>query len=210
MDLGIAGKRALVCASSKGLGRGCALALASEGVHVTLNGRSADTLEATAEQARALGAGEVRTVCCDITTEEGRAEALSVAGPLDILVNNAGGPPPGDFRDWDREHWLSALNANMLTPIELIKATIDGMGERGFGRIVNITSSSVKSPHPGTGTFQWRARGTDGLRRRRGTANGGQRSDHQWHSSRSLRYRSLALEHSLQRRAVGGGLRSGI
>lgn len=151
MDLGIAGKRALVCASSKGLGKGCALALASEGVHVTLNGRTAETLEATAEQARALGAGEIRTVCCDITTEEGRAEALSVAGPLDILVNNAGGPPPGDFRDWGREDWLSALNANMLTPIELIKATIDGMGERGFGRIVNITSSSVKSPIPTLG-----------------------------------------------------------
>jgi 3-oxoacyl-[acyl-carrier protein] reductase len=151
VDLGIAGRRALVCASSKGLGKGCALALAGEGVHVTMNGRTAQTLEAAAEEARALGAGEVRTVCCDITSEEGRAQALEVAGPIDILVNNAGGPPPGDFRDWGREQWLSALNANMLTPIELIKVTIDGMGERGFGRIVNITSSSVKSPIPTLG-----------------------------------------------------------
>jgi 3-oxoacyl-[acyl-carrier protein] reductase len=140
-----------VCASSKGLGKGCALALAAEGVHVTMNARSADTLEAAAEEARALGSGEVRTVCCDITTEQGRAEALAVAGDVDILVNNAGGPPPGDFRDWGREEWLAALNANMLTPIELIKATVDAMCERGYGRIVNITSSSVKSPIPTLG-----------------------------------------------------------
>ncbi len=151
MDLGIAGKRALVCASSKGLGKGCALALVAEGVHVTMNGRTPETLEAAAEEARALGSGEVRTVCCDITSEAGRAEALSVAGELDILVNNAGGPPPGDFRDWGREDWLAALNANMLTPIELIKASVDSMCTRGFGRIVNITSSSVKSPIPTLG-----------------------------------------------------------
>ncbi len=151
MDLGIAGKRALVCASSKGLGKGCALALAREGVHVTLNGRTRETLEAAAEEARALASGEVTTACCDITSEEGRAEALAVAGDVDILVNNAGGPPPGDFRDWGREEWLSALNANMLTPIDLIKATVDGMRGRGYGRIVNITSSSVKSPIPTLG-----------------------------------------------------------
>jgi len=151
VDLGIAGKRALVCASSKGLGKGCALALAREGVHVTMNGRTEETLEAAAEEARALGGGEIRTVCCDITSEAGRAEALAAAGDLDILVNNAGGPPPGDFRDWGREEWLSALNANMLTPIELIKATVDAMGDRGFGRVVNITSSSVKSPIPTLG-----------------------------------------------------------
>ncbi len=151
MDLGIAGKRALVCASSKGLGKGCALALVAEGVHVTMNGRTPETLEAAAEEARALGSGEVRTVCCDITSEAGRAEALSVAGELDILVNNAGGPPPGDFRDWGREDWLAALNANMLTPIELIKASVDSKCTRGFGRIVNITSSSVKSPIPTLG-----------------------------------------------------------
>ena len=151
MDLGIAGKRALVCASSRGLGKGCALALAAEGVHVTMNGRTEESLQAAAAQARALGAAEVRTVCCDITTEAGRAEALSVAGDVDILVNNAGGPPPGDFRDWGREEWLSALNANMLTPIELIKASVDGMCGRGYGRIINITSSSVKSPIPTLG-----------------------------------------------------------
>ncbi len=151
MELGIAGRRALVCASSKGLGKGCALALAAEGVHVTMNGRTAGTLEAAAAEARALASGEVRTVCCDITTEAGRAEALSVAGEIDILVNNAGGPPPGDFREWGREEWLAALNANMLTPIELIRATVDGMCERGFGRIVNITSSAVKAPIPTLG-----------------------------------------------------------
>ncbi|MDX1432491.1 MAG: SDR family oxidoreductase [Gammaproteobacteria bacterium] len=151
MDLGIAGKRALVCASSKGLGKGCALALVREGVDVTMNGRNADTLAAAAEEARALGAGAVRTVCCDITTDEGRAAALEACPKPDILVNNAGGPPPGDFREWGREEWLAAVNANMLTPIFLIKATVDGMCDRGFGRIVNITSVSVKSPIPTLG-----------------------------------------------------------
>lgn len=151
MDLGIANRTALVCASSKGLGKGCALALAREGVNVTMNGRSAETLEAAAAEARALGGGEVRTVCCDITTEEGRAAVLEACPTPDILVNNAGGPPPGDFRDWGREEWLSALNANMLTPIMLIKATVDGMCERGFGRIINVTSVSVKSPIPTLG-----------------------------------------------------------
>ena len=151
MDLGIANKNALVCASSKGLGKGCALALVREGVNVTMNGRNADTLEAAAEEARGLGGGEVRTVCCDITTDEGRAAALEVCPDPDILVNNAGGPPPGDFREWGREEWLSAVNANMLTPILLIKETVDGMCARGFGRIVNITSVSVKSPIPSLG-----------------------------------------------------------
>lgn len=146
MELGLAGRRALVCASSKGLGRACALTLAREGVSVVLNGRTPETLEATAEEIRALGAAEVGTVCCDITTEEGRTAVLNACPRPDILVNNAGGPPPGDFREWGRDDWLAALNANMLTPIELIKATVDGMSERGFGRIVNITSSAVKSP----------------------------------------------------------------
>ena len=146
MDMGIAGRRALVCASSKGLGKGCAMALAREGVHVTLNGRSRETLDAAVEEVRAVAAGEVNAVCCDITTAAGRAEALAAGGELDILVNNAGGPPPGDFHDWGREEWLAAVEANMLTPLELIRAVVDGMGERGFGRIVNITSSSVKAP----------------------------------------------------------------
>ncbi len=146
MDLGIAGRKAIVCASSRGLGLACASALAREGVDVVMNGRDAATLEAAAEAVRGFAAGEVRTVCCDVTTEDGRAALLAACPAPDILVNNAGGPPPGDFHDWSRDDWLAALNANMLTPIELIKATVDGMGERGFGRIVNITSSAVKAP----------------------------------------------------------------
>ncbi|MCX7660102.1 MAG: SDR family oxidoreductase [Caldimonas manganoxidans] len=146
MDLGIAGKWALVCASSKGLGKGCAAALVAEGVNVVMTARTAADLEAAAAQLRALGRGQVRTVCGDITTPEGRAAALAACPQVDILVTNAGGPPPGDFRDWGREEWLQALEANMLTPIELIKATVDGMAARGFGRIVNITSGAVKAP----------------------------------------------------------------
>jgi 3-oxoacyl-[acyl-carrier protein] reductase len=146
MDLGIEGKWALVCAASKGLGKGCATALVKEGVNVVITARGADVLEGTARELRALGRGEVRTVAGDITTEAGRAAALAVCPQVDILVNNAGGPPPGDFRQWGREEWIKAVDANMLTPIELIKASIDAMAERGFGRIVNITSSSVKAP----------------------------------------------------------------
>ena len=147
MDLGIAGKWALVCAASKGLGRGCAQALVREGVNVVITARGEEALQATAAALRALNpAVEVRTVAGDITTAAGRAAALAACPQVDILVNNAGGPPPGDFRDWDREVWMRALDANMLTPIELIKATVDAMAERGFGRIVNITSASVKAP----------------------------------------------------------------
>ncbi|HEV7915722.1 MAG TPA: SDR family oxidoreductase [Albitalea sp.] len=146
MELGIEGKWALVCAASKGLGKGCATALAKEGVNVVITARGADVLEATAKELRALGRGEVRTVAGDITTEAGRTAALAACPQVDILVNNAGGPPPGDFREWDRDAWLRALDANMLTPIELIKATVDKMAERGFGRVVNITSGSVKAP----------------------------------------------------------------
>ena len=147
MDLGIKGRWALVCAASKGLGRGCAEALADEGVNLVITARGAEVLEATAAALRARpGAGEVRTVAGDITTAEGRAAALAACPQVDILVNNAGGPPPGDFRQWDRETWLKAVDANMLTPIELIKATVDAMAERGFGRIVNITSGAVKAP----------------------------------------------------------------
>jgi 3-oxoacyl-[acyl-carrier protein] reductase len=147
MDMGIAGCWALVCAASKGLGRGCAEALAAEGVNVVITARGAEALEATAAQLRErFPTVSVRTVAGDITTAEGRAAALAAAPRVDILVNNAGGPPPGDFRDWDREAWLKAIDANMLTPIELIKATVDGMAERGFGRIVNITSAAVKAP----------------------------------------------------------------
>ena len=146
MDLGIAGKWALVCAASKGLGKGCAQALVREGVNVVITARGDEALQATAAELRALGGGEVRTVAGDITTAAGRTAALAACPQIDILVNNAGGPPPGDFRDWDRDVWLKALDANMLTPIELIKATVDAMAARGFGRIVNITSGAVKAP----------------------------------------------------------------
>jgi 3-oxoacyl-[acyl-carrier protein] reductase len=145
MDLGIGGKTALVCGASKGLGRGCAEALAAEGVAVTIVARHAEPLEAAAEEMRRSG-GKVIAVACDITTAAGRALALAACPQPDILVTNAGGPPTGDFRNWSRDDWIAALDANMLTPIELIKATVDGMMARRFGRIVNITSSAVKAP----------------------------------------------------------------
>lgn len=150
MDLGIAGKWALVCGASKGLGLGCAQALVREGVNVLIVARGAEVLEATAakliaDSARPAGAS-VQFVAADITTVAGRAAVFAVRKDFDIVVTNAGGPPPGDFRDWDRDAWIKALDANMLTPIELIKATVDGMAARGFGRIINITSSSVKAP----------------------------------------------------------------
>ena len=148
MDLGLQGKSALVCGASKGLGRGCAEALAKEGVHVTMVARNAANCELAAKEIRALIHADVviQVVACDITTPEGRALALASCPQPDILVNNAAGPPTGDFRDWEREQWIAALDANMLTPIELIKATVDGMMARGFGRIINITSSAVKAP----------------------------------------------------------------
>ena len=146
MDLGISGKRAIVCASSRGLGKACALALAREGVDVVMNGLTTATLDVSVAEARALGGGGVTGVVADVTTEAGRAALLAACPEPDILVNNAGGPPPGDFHDWGREQWLAALNANMLTPIEMIRATIDPMCARGFGRIVNITSVAVKAP----------------------------------------------------------------
>lgn len=162
MDLGIAGKWALVCGASKGLGYGCAQALVREGVNVVINARNAQALEQAAsnlvaDAALAASAGgqkivqpQVVAVTADITTAEGRAAVFSVPGgpgrDFDIVVTNAGGPPTGDFRDWDRDAWIKAVDANMLTPIELIRATVDGMAARGFGRIVNITSSAVKAP----------------------------------------------------------------
>ena len=163
MNLGLNGKWALVCGASRGLGLGCAQALAAEGVNVVMVARGADALEQAALNIRAEGAispdapvgkgptsPHVLVVAADITTEAGRDQAFSVPGgpgrAFDIVVTNAGGPPPGDFREWDRSDWIKAVDANMLTPIELIKATVDGMAERSFGRIVNITSSAVKSP----------------------------------------------------------------
>ncbi len=146
MDLGIKGRRALVCAASKGLGRGCAEALAREGCEVTLVARTASTLEATAAALREATGATVHTVAADVASEVGRAAVLAACPDPDILVNNAGGPPPGDFRDWDRDDWIAALEANMLSAVFLIKATVDGMITRRFGRIVNITSGAVKAP----------------------------------------------------------------
>src|SRR5438309_9871846 len=148
LDLGIAGRKAIVCAASKGLGRACAMALARAGVEVTITARTKETLEETADEIRAATGAKVTAVPGDITTEAGRAATLAACPEPDILVNNAGGPPHGDFREWGLEDWQKAVNANMLTPIMLIKATVDGMSARKFGRIVNITSSSVKSPIP--------------------------------------------------------------
>lgn len=146
MDLGIAGKRAVVCASSKGLGLGCAEALAAAGVHLVMNARGAEALDASAEAIRAAYGVEVTTVAADVTTQTGQAALIEAAGEADILVNNAGGPPPGMWTDWDREDFMAALDANMLTPIALIKALVPGMMERKWGRVVNITSQSVKAP----------------------------------------------------------------
>ena len=152
MDMGISGRWALVCAASKGLGKGCAKALAAEGANVVITARGAEALQATAAELRAAHpAVQVLAVAGDITTPEGRAAALSACPQVDILVNNAGGPPAGDFREWDREAWIKALDANMLTPIELIKATVDGMADRGYGRVVNITSAAVKAPYEALG-----------------------------------------------------------
>lgn len=146
MDFGISGRTALVCGASKGLGRACAEAFAREGVNLVINARSAETLDQTAKEIASEFGVQVATVAGDIALEEVRNSALSEAGAIDILVNNAGGPPTGDFRDWDEEIWMNALRSNMLAQIFLIKATIDGMIERKFGRILNITSGAVKAP----------------------------------------------------------------
>jgi 3-oxoacyl-[acyl-carrier protein] reductase len=151
MDLGIAGRRAVVCAASKGLGKACAAALAREGVNLVIVARTPGPLEATAEEIRRATGVQVTPVTADIATEAGRAAALAACPNPDILVNNAGGPPPGDFRQWSRDDWLKAIDANMLTPIMLIRAVLDGMVERRFGRIVNITSTAVKMPIPTLG-----------------------------------------------------------
>lgn len=146
MNLGLEGRHALVCASSRGLGRACAESLAREGVGLTLVARGRDALEETARALRDRHGVTVHAVAADITTPEGRAAAIAAHPGPDILVNNAGGPPPGHFRDWQRSDWIAALDANMLAPIEMIRALVEGMVERGFGRIVNITSATVKAP----------------------------------------------------------------
>ena len=146
MDLGISGKHAVVCASSKGLGLGCAQALAGAGVDLVMNARGAEALEAAAQAIRDEHGVSVQTVACDVTTPEGQAQVLAAAGDADILVNNAGGPPPGMWTDWNRDDFIKALDANMLTPIALMKALLPGMMDRGWGRVVNITSQSVRAP----------------------------------------------------------------
>ena len=151
MDLGIKGRSALVCAASKGLGRGCAEALAAAGVDLTLNARGAEALEAAAAEIRATYGVRVTVVAADITSPEGRAAALAANPSPDILVTNAGGPPPGLWSDWSRDDFIRALDANMLAPIALMQATLPGMMARGWGRVVNITSQAVKAPIPALG-----------------------------------------------------------
>jgi 3-oxoacyl-[acyl-carrier protein] reductase len=146
MDLNISGKSAIICASSKGLGKACALALAKEGVKVCISGRHQDSLDSAATEITTAGGGEVQSVLADVTTDEGREALLAACPAPDILVNNAGGPPTGDFRDWDQKDWFDAVNANMYSAIDMIRRSLDGMIERRFGRIVNITSVAVKMP----------------------------------------------------------------
>jgi 3-oxoacyl-[acyl-carrier protein] reductase len=151
MDLGIAGRNAIVCASSKGLGKACAQALAREGVNVWISARNRDTLERAVDEIAAAGGGAVQALVADITTDEGRSALLEACPAPDILVNNAGGPPPGDFRDWRQQDWFEAVNANMYSAIDMIRRCLDGMIERRFGRIINITSVAVKMPVPTLG-----------------------------------------------------------
>ncbi|MFT5870278.1 MAG: 3-oxoacyl-[acyl-carrier protein] reductase [Paracoccaceae bacterium] len=151
MDLGISGKKALVCASSKGLGKGCAEALAAAGVNLVLNARGVEALEATAAAIRATYGVEVTTVAIDVTTENGRLAVLAEASDVDILITNAGGPPPGSWTDWTRDDFIAAIDANMLTPILLMTALLPQMIDKGWGRVVNITSQSVKAPIPALG-----------------------------------------------------------
>ena len=163
MDLGIRGRRAIVCAASKGLGRACAEALAENGVELVINARGADALESAAVEIRSRHGVAGHPVAADVATEAGRAALLAACPDPDILVNNAGGPPPGGFRDWGEEEWLAALRANMLAPIALIRAVVGTMEERGFGRIVNITSSAVKAPIPELGLSNGARAGLTGL-----------------------------------------------
>ena len=151
MDMGISGRKALVCGASVGLGYACAKALAQEGVHLVIAARTEGPLVEAAARLAALGSGQVDCVAADVTSDEGRARIFAAHPDFDILITNAAGPPPGDFRQWDRATWQRAIDANMLSPIELIKTVVDGMMARGFGRIINITSSAVKAPVDGLG-----------------------------------------------------------
>ena len=148
MDLGLKGRKAIVCAASKGLGRGCAEALAAEGVELTICARTQDLLEATAAEIHKTTGAKITAVACDVTTDAGRKALLAACPNPDILINNAGGPPPGDFKDFSMDDWRAAVEGNMISPLALIHATVYGMMDRGFGRILNITSFSVKCPIP--------------------------------------------------------------
>ncbi|MEQ8268625.1 MAG: SDR family oxidoreductase [Parvibaculum sp.] len=151
MNLGLEGRKAIVCASSRGLGKACATALAREGADVIINGRNAEALDLAAHEIAAVATGSVTPVAADINTEEGRAKLIAACPEADILVTNNDGPPPGFFQQWDESHWQAALNANLLAPVFMIKALIEGMKERRFGRIVNITSGMVKAPRSAMG-----------------------------------------------------------
>ena len=214
MDLGIKGRRAIVCASSKGLGRACAMALAAEGVHVTLTARGAEALAKTAAEIRKASPGvTVTEVAGDITTPAGREAALKACPDPDILINNAGGPPPGDFRNWTRDDWIKALDANMLTPIELIKATVDGMMARKFGRIVNITSAAVKAPIEVLGLSNGARSRPHRLCRRHRAQDRDQQRHHQRPVAGPVRYRPAARPGceagSRQARHHGGSVAGG-
>ena len=207
MDYGIRGRKAIVCAASQGLGKGCALALAREGVDVVINARGAEALHATAAEIRDATGVQVTAVVGDVTSAEGRAALLAACPQPDILVNNAGGPPIGDFRDWDEAIWQKAVNDNMITPIMLIRAVVDGMIERRFGRIVNVTSRSVKAPLPAPRTVERRARGPHRVRRRpRAPGREAQRDDQQ-PPPRALRHRPPDRRSAQARRQGGPGLR---
>jgi len=151
VDLGIQGRKALVCGASSGLGLACARALVREGVDVVIVARTRGALETAASELAACGGGTVDWVAADVSLDKDRRRILERHADFDILVTNAGGPPPGDFRQWERDDWIAAIDTNMLAPIALIRMTVDGMMARGFGRIVNITSSAVKSPVDGLG-----------------------------------------------------------
>ena len=209
MDLGIKGKTAIVCAASKGLGKGCAMALAKEGVDVVISARGAEALNATAEEIRKATGVKVTAIACDVTTEEGRKQILAACPSPDILINNAGGPPPGDFKDFSLDDWRKAVEWNMITPLALIKSTVYGMMDRGFGRIVNITSQSVKAPIASLELSNG-AQGRTDRRRRRHCAQGRHaQRHHQRAAAGALRYRSLAGQHQAHGRAAGrfGGRR---
>jgi 3-oxoacyl-[acyl-carrier protein] reductase len=182
------------------LGKGCAMALAGEGVDLVINARTKSELEATAEEIRKKFGVKVTAVAVDVTTEDGRKQVLAACPEPDIIVNNAGGPPPGNFRNWNRDDWIKALDANMLTPIEFIKASVDGMMKRGFGRIVNITSSSVKAPIDILGLSNGARFGPHRLRRRRGAHDDPSRRHDQRLLPGPVRHRSPARH----RQGAGG------